>query len=547
MNFLKKGVLAAFALMSVASVQSQVVPTIPSPTTHNLAVCENSIKLMGSLSASVNATVGYPASDFELVWYKSKEDGTIDESQEYKEIKLDYSIQKVSEDGSLVTTYKYYVLQRLVSNPEVMSPAVPVTVEVYKNPRITKVLTDPKCFGEVQKLSEMINVDIADCDVAYYDASLGGTIEKMKSDVVKQSGVFEAMAHYTINKGTDDEEVCPSSPEDLSVVFHQIEVDIEGADATCPGVGVDLKADVDFKEGRSKDEVFYSWSNNLNATVGNAATYNTGSEGLENPGDMMKVNLEVSTAACKGDKAVKLSWKINVGNGPLNGYISFSEDNNTASGNAVIISDNMLFWSCGGSVEVDLSVSTDGGSYTLTGTETRSGEFNNGSAALSLGPGNYTFSYINRCPVKFDFEIEDHGIESDVESGNMEINEGDSWYAEVKLIKGKNPDIMWEKDGAIINGATGMKLTLDHALISDSGDYSYTLQEGGCIEHKALGESLKVKATDDVKNVLADPNGLVNVVDMNGILLKKQIEYKNALLGLQPGVYMVGGVKTIVK
>lgn len=732
MNFLKKVVLAGSALMSVASAQSQVVPTIPSPTTHNLAVCEKSIKLMGSLSASVNATVGYPVSDFELVWYKSKEDGTIDESQEYKEIELNYSIQKVSEDGSLVTTYKYYVLQRLVSNPEVMSPAVPVIVEVYKNPRITKVLTDPKCFGEVQKLSEMINVDIADCDVTYYDAAYG-TIEKMKSDVVKQSGVYEVMAHYTINKGTDDEEVCTSPAEDLSVVFHQIEVDIEGADATCPGVGVDLEASVEVGGGLEESDVVYSWSNNLNANVGNAKTYNTGSEGLENPGDMMKVNLEVSTAACKGDKAVKLSWKINVGNGPLDGNISFSEDNNTASGNAVRISDNMLFKSCGGPVEVELSnvISTYGGSYTLTGTETRSGEFNNGSAALSLGPGNYTISYINNCPTKFDFEIVDYSVAAKSYNQKLTICEGEEWGAEIIDIIGPDPMIEWKKDGEVIPGENGTKLVFKSAKPSDSGVYSYSLSSAGCVYEGniALGENLTVKpyvsfvgdsyqsyyevtrgesqeidlefttpvdvseiesdvkwydeskeilatgATyviedvqkdchlhvvaenedyckgeinfeilvdaalkmtaslekdqikagestiltvdttgtgrvlhsarlifdvtektaeetnslsliakdgklmaevsptsdaiyeitykygdqdasmilaikvtelDDVRNVVTDPN-LVNVVDINGILVKKQVEYKNALNGLQSGVYMVGGVKTIVK
>ena len=40
---------------------------------------------------------------------------------------------------------------------------------------------------------------------------------------------------------------------------------------------------------------------------------------------------------------------------------------------------------------------------------------------------------------------------------------------------------------------------------------------------------------------------LVDVYNTNGALLKKQVEYKNALNGLLPGVYMVNGVKTIVK
>ena len=51
----------------------------------------------------------------------------------------------------------------------------------------------------------------------------------------------------------------------------------------------------------------------------------------------------------------------------------------------------------------------------------------------------------------------------------------------------------------------------------------------------------------DVDNVKVDQNELVDVYNANGALLRRQVEYKDALIGLQPGVYMVNGVKTIVK
>lgn len=59
--------------------------------------------------------------------------------------------------------------------------------------------------------------------------------------------------------------------------------------------------------------------------------------------------------------------------------------------------------------------------------------------------------------------------------------------------------------------------------------------------------TLTVKTLTNVNNVEVSLNELVDVYNANGALLRKQVEYKNALNGLQPGVYMVNGVKTIVK
>ena len=59
--------------------------------------------------------------------------------------------------------------------------------------------------------------------------------------------------------------------------------------------------------------------------------------------------------------------------------------------------------------------------------------------------------------------------------------------------------------------------------------------------------TLTVKTLTNVNNVEISLNELVDVYNANGALLRKQVEYKNALNGLQPGVYMVNGVKTIVK
>ncbi len=60
--------------------------------------------------------------------------------------------------------------------------------------------------------------------------------------------------------------------------------------------------------------------------------------------------------------------------------------------------------------------------------------------------------------------------------------------------------------------------------------------------------AITVKEPTDVKNVkIFNQNELVDVYSTNGALLRKQVEFKDALIGLQSGVYMVNGVKIIVK
>ncbi len=480
-----------------------IVSGYPTPTVKNMSVCEGSAKLTGDLKAEANAVSGgASASDFNLVWYNSKADGTIDESKEYDKIELSPSIQK-AESGSKETTYKYYVLQRLASSttkPYAQSAPVPVTVTVNANPKLKEVSTAPKCKGESQKLSEMYDIDIEGCDATYYDANQGSMVT-MPSDVVTEGGLYEVKGWYVINKGTPEEETCSSVPEDLTVVFHELDAEIVGSDRTCPGVSVDLDADVKVGGGLNKGDVHYSWSNDLNTESGDKESYNTGADGLDAAGDRMKVTLEVSSDACKGARAVKKSHLITVGDGPLVGNILFSEANNTETNEKKVSDSNIEFRSCGGKVEVKLTGiankdNTTG--YELSGSSTERGTFSSetdGEATLTLGEGRYTLSYINECPTKFEFEISDFSNTANSTNTNMTICERENWSAEITGITGPKPTIEWQRDGDAIPGETNAKLQLSPAKPEDSGVYTYTLFSAGCrFDGKiALGSALKVK------------------------------------------------------
>ena len=480
-----------------------IVSGYPTPTVKNMSVCENSDKLTGNLEAEANAVSGgASASDFNLVWYKSNADGTMDESQEYDKIELSPSVQK-AESGSKETAYKYYVLQRLSSSttkPYAQSAPVPVTVTVNTNPRLKEIATAPKCKGESQKLSEMYDIDIDGCDATYYDANQGSMVT-MTSDVVTEGGLYEVKGWYVINKGTSEEETCSSTPEDLTVVFHELDAAIVGSDRTCPGVSVDLDADVTVGGGLKLSEVRYAWTNDANSETGDGKSYKTGAGGLDAAGDVMNVTLEVSSDACQGSRAVKKKHQIVVGDGPLVGKIAFSEANNTEKKEDPVSASGIEFISCGGKVEVKLSGivnKNNSEGYTLSGTTTGSGKFSSetsGEATLSLGEGTYTLSYINECPTKFDFTILDYSNSAKSTNGKMVICEKENWSAEITDIQGPKPTIEWQKDGEVIAGETNTKLQLNPAKPEDSGVYTYTLYSAGCrFDGKiALGDQLKVK------------------------------------------------------
>lgn len=500
MDFIKiNGFVLSLILMCFASiVKSDEFSVYPTPMVKNMSVCENSDKLTGELTAEANAVSGGAAAgDFKLVWYKCNADGTMDESQEYDKIELSPSIQK-AEQGSRETEYKYYVLQRLASSttkPYEQSAPVPVTVTIYSLPKINTYVPTPKCKGEIQKLSEMFEIDIEGCDYTYYYSDLS-----MSPDAVTEGGLYEVQGWYIINKGTVDVEICSSAIEELTVEFHELDVAIVGSDRTCPGVSVDLDAYVTVGGGLNGSDVRYSWTNDANSETGDQKTYNTGTEGLNVAGEVMKVMLEVSSDACNGSRAVKTTHMINVGAAPLIGKIAFSEDKNTETKESVISASDISFLSCGGKVEVKLTgvANKDNTGYELSGASSETGAFSSetdGEATLSLGEGKYTLSYINGCPVKFDFSIIDYSNTANATNSSMTICENEVWGAEIIDIKGPKPKIEWQKDGLTIVGATDTKLLLDPVKPEDSGVYSYTLYSAGCRydDKIAMGANLTVK------------------------------------------------------
>lgn len=541
---------------------SIIVSGYPAPTVKDISVCENSPLLKGTLVATANGVDGgNSASEFELVWYNSKGDGTIDDSQEFDKIELSPSIQEASATEK-TKKYTYYVRQRLKSNPAAESAPVALTVTVYTNPKLVAVETAPKCLGEIQNLKEMFNISIENCEVHYYDNGA------QTSANVTEAGKYLVTGSYVINKGNADEQTCSSEEEELNVVFHELKADIVGSDKTCPNVAVDLELDLTLGGGLTESELIYSWSNISNNNKAKTKSYNTGSAGLNNPGDVMKVTVEVSSAACKGANAVKKTKEIVVGDGRLDGKIKFSEPDNSQQLSNVISANNLSFNSCGGVVTVALSdvVNKDGGSYTLSGTETSSGTFSDeaaGETTLSLGAGNYTISYVNECPTKFSFKIVDMGVSATSNNDDLAICENERWWAQIVDLKGpSNTKIEWQHDGNVIPNQTKTRLDINSAKVSDGGVYSFSLFSEGCRfdDTIANGNKLVVYSAVDVALSLASPvcgDGVASVtIDVTPNEYVDELDWSDNPAGEVSGnnteatitpVYEGSGVEPIIK
>ena len=462
MDFIKiNGFVLSLILMCFASiVKSDEFSVYPTPMVKNMSVCENSDKLTGELTAEANAVSGGAAAgDFKLVWYKCNADGTMDESQEYDKIELSPSIQK-AEQGSRETEYKYYVLQRLASSttkPYEQSAPVPVTVTIYSLPKINTYVPTPKCKGEIQKLSEMFEIDIECCDYTYYYSDLSqGMI--MSPDAVTEGGLYEVQGWYIINKGTADEEKCVSTPKDLNVVFQPYIV---------------------FDEN-SFQEVY---------EVVN--------------GDKLAVNLEFKVPAASSDIEPNVMW-IDEKTGFVQNGTSVEIDPVKTNSYLHIVADNRNYCKA----ETDIMILVDAKlqiTAELEKTEIREGESTK-IIVDTTGTGNLLHP----------------------------------WKSMLKVIETTADG---DKEIKLVNSSTG-KL---EANVSPSSDAKYrvvyTYDVGNQDETRFL--QLKVHDNDDVKNIVADQNELVDLYSINGVLLKSKVEYKYAFDDLDSGIYVVNGVKVV--
>lgn len=485
----------------------------PQPTVHPLDVCEKSVKLTGSLEDYVTpkGTETNDDTDFELVWYESKSDGTIDLTTESTTApSLDPAIQK-PENGQSKTVYTYYVLQRLKTDASASGAPASITVTVNAVPVLKVAAADPICGSKNE------SIDLADMytentkpSFSVQSEYLDEASSPVTNTKVSKRGTYQVQASYKLPSG----EACVSESLPLKVFVHEVTPKIEGTETTCPGEAVELSSNVE-TEGAVLNDIKYYWSNNKSSVTGNEKTYNTGSTGLENSGNEMRVSLKVDAGACKGIEAPVQVIKVDIGQ--LDGTIEFSEKKNDTPKTPINVkTKDIIFTSCGSNVTVDVNVTAteDEFTYTKDGGSEKSGKFSSGSASLSLPAGKYEFRYINRCPTWFSFTIIDVSTKTEeVKRSDLDVCEGQKFNVEIKVTPnttGYPYDIAWFKDETVISGESNNVYAIASTVPENSGVYSYEVKSGGCTTTAKVADGLPLTVKPYIK---IDKSSLVRVYE----------------------------------
>ncbi|MCQ2199790.1 MAG: T9SS type B sorting domain-containing protein [Paludibacteraceae bacterium] len=489
------------------------VSGFPQPIVSPLDVCEGSDLLTGTLAdkVTIKGTDVNDPEDFELVWYESKSDGTIDLTTESTTApSLDPAIQK-PENGQSKTVYTYYVLQRLKTDASASGAPASITVTVNAVPVLKVAAADPICGSKNE------SIDLADMytentkpSFSVQSEYLDEASSPVTNTKVSKRGTYQVQASYKLPSG----ETCVSESLPLKVFVHEVTPKIEGTETTCPGEAVELSSNVE-TEGAVLNDIKYYWSNNKSSVTGNEKTYNTGSAGLENSGNEMRVSLKVDAGACKGIEAPVQVIKVDIGQ--LDGTIEFSEKKNDTPKTPINVkTKDIIFTSCGSNVTVDVNVTAteDEFTYTKDGGSEKSGKFSSGSASLSLPAGKYEFRYINRCPTWFSFTIIDVSTKTEeVKRSDLDVCEGQKFNVEIKVTPnttGYPYDIAWFKDETVISGESNNVYAIASTVPENSGVYSYEVKSGGCTTTAKVADGLPLTVKPYIK---IDKSSLVRVYE----------------------------------
>ncbi len=478
------------------------VSGFPQPIVSPLDVCEGSDLLTGTLAdkVTIKGTDVNDPEDFELVWYESKSDGTIDLTTESTTApSLDPAIQK-PENGQSKTVYTYYVLQRLKTDASASGAPASITVTVNAVPVLKVAAADPICGSKNE------SIDLADMytentkpSFSVQSEYLDEASSPVTNTKVSKRGTYKVQASYKLPSG----EACVSESLPLKVFVHEVTPKIEGTETTCPGEAVELSSNVE-TEGAVLNDIKYYWSNNKSAQTSSEKSYNTGSVGLETSGNEMRVTLKVDAGACKGIEAPVQVIKVDIGQ--LEGTIEFSEKNNdTPKAPVSVKTKDIIFTSCGSNVTVDVDVTAteDGFTYTKDGGSEKTGTLSSGKASLSLPAGKYEFRYINRCPTWFSFTIVDVSTKAEeVKRSDLDVCEGQKFNVEIKVTPkttGYPYEVAWFKDDVKIEGQTENAYTIASTVPANSGVYSYEIKSGGCKTTAKVADGLPLTVKPYIK------------------------------------------------
>lgn len=476
--------------------ESELVPvrvtvsSAPMPSTESVAYCEG--ETAAALTATVNvAGNGDAVDDYTLVWYsENPNEKATDAEKEALELPAAPVPSTVVDNNEPFQIYTYYVAQkRMKDGKAVVSRAAALIDSVYARPVLLTANPDPVCEPATVDLSaaNLWSVKAAKVWAKAYNLSSNDAVADPTAVTV--SGTYNTQAYFYV-RGNQ----CASEMAPITVQIDYIrDLAIEGASTACPGTTVDLTATT---SAISPAEVSYTWTS---VEAGETKTVTSADfTTAELPGPASRTytyTLSASAGACTVTAAE--SKTITIGDGPVVGSISFSEENNSESTQTAVSANGHVFYSCGSelTIKADVVSTDDDLVWTLNG-----GMFVDQGSSIKVAPASgtnvYTLTYTNQCPTSFDVTIVSVPVKVVATNTPYNICEGESFEAALSVNCPENTyKVAWFRDGQPLSGESGTSLSLTLPTADDDGVYSYEVTNRGCVVtgEIAEGNALKVR------------------------------------------------------
>lgn len=380
----------------------------PAPVVKSIMFCQGSEKLKSPflLTATIYSKGGFPASDYELVWYK--ENPSVNPNA--KEFKfIDLSEEDLSFDSftEMEKDFKYWVAQRYLGHEcgcSGQSVAAELLVTLYSMPILKTQNSNNICQGEEVDLKDCYSISNRIILMEYgceYFSSDGSNLASTK---VTESGIYKIRTYFELSSG----EVCASKIEDVFVNVDELKVAIEGDNTTCPDMSVSLTSNI---RTNVQDNINVQWKYDGETlkdvmTKPGVSVFET--EPLKgSSGDEFIYSLKVTAGAC----VAEAEHKIVLEDSPIDGSISIQEDANSSE-KYVVSSDGIIYVMKGNTVTIDASdiVRTEDDFVWYNGDV----PVGSGPKLTVEKPNDYTLYYTNNCQVMIPIHIKEFDSSCDL-------------------------------------------------------------------------------------------------------------------------------------
>ncbi len=459
---------------------------IPTPITPNISYCEGETTNPLTTTVKVNPAGGVSESNLELRWYGtgSTPSGT-------------FETTPPTVNAATAGKTTYWVSQfNTATTTE--SGIVSFDVTVYEKPKFTITPPAPVCSPLTVNITDKWTVTNNGSNsfpelAKYYDKD-GNDITSSANSLktVGKNNYYIEVAFEMPNtkQGLD---YCTSSPVPVTVDIRELEIELPDA-GTCPNREAVLE--VNFKKENNLSTLVYTWSgsNGENETTGSSKFTTQPLAGA--PDEQYTFTVEVTDGVC----TATAGNKITLGNGPVNGDMIVSEDNNGELPVTFSSMKTQEFYTCGGEVSIKTtyeSLDEDGNPnpesnfvWKLNNTVVNTGRNYTITDMDQFLTRTYTIEYTNKCATSVEVTVHSVPLEiTDViVTPSMNLCEGKPFSAELKIESGETPTIEWITPSSVTSPKDQKTLTIGATRYDHSGIYSYVVTNRGCKEEGTLGQ-----------------------------------------------------------